>query len=546
MDCGGSLETEIEDGLTRLYRLVCIRKKLRREFNPKDMSNSENSKRIVKNTLALYFRQIITMVVALFTSRIVLQTLGVTDYGINNVVGGVVAMFGFLSNTLMVITQRFISVELGKGGDIVVLQKIFSTSMILHIGACVIVFILAETIGLWFLNNKLVIPAERMVAANWVYQFAVFGFLLSLLNAPLTALIISHEDMHIYGYMGIFDVVVRLLTVYLLVIINADKLIFLALFGFAVTCVVWLFYFIYCRRKYQEAKFSFVYDKSLLKELSGFGGYVFIASIFMVLNIYGINIMLNMFFGPAINAARGLSASVNAALISFGNNFKQALSPQLLKSYTQNNPEYMWNLCERGTRMLYFLFFIFSVPLLLETDFILKLWLSEVPEYTAIFTKLIIIDVLIGGLFWALGNINNATGNIKTYYSIGYISSILVLLLSYFVCKAGYEPQYVFVVPLLMCPITMAAQSVIMKKQVNFSIRFFTRKALVPIFFVSALSFLPFYFANKLFLQSFLYSCSVIVTSMLWTGVVIMFIGLKNNERIKIVAFVKRKIGVAV
>jgi O-antigen/teichoic acid export membrane protein len=486
------------------------------------------------------------MVVALFTSRIVLQTLGVTDYGINNVVGGVVAMFGFLSNTLMVITQRFISVELGKGGDVVVLRKIFSTSMILHIAACVIVVILAETIGLWFLNNKLVIPAERMVAANWVYQFAVFGFLLSLLNAPLTALIISHEDMHIYGYMGIFDVVVRLLTVYLLVIINADKLIFLALFGFAVTCVVWIFYFIYCRRKYQEAKFSFVYDKSLLKELSGYGGWVFIASIFMVLNIYGINIMLNMFFGPAINAARGLSASVNVALMSFGNNFKQALSPQLLKSYAQNNPEYMWNLCERGTRMLYFLFFIFSVPLLLETDFILKLWLGKVPEYTAIFTKLTVVVTLLGVLLYTLEMINHATGNIRAYSIIGYINSVTSLLIIYFVCKAGYEPQYALAIPLITFPIFLAARYMIMKKQVNFSIRFFTRKALAPIFFVSAVSFLPFYFVNKLFLKSFWYSCSVIVTSMLWAAVVIMFIGLKNNEREKILAFVKQKIGLAV
>ncbi|MCL1946967.1 MAG: lipopolysaccharide biosynthesis protein [Chitinivibrionia bacterium] len=511
------------------------------------MSNSENNKRIAKNTLALYFRQIITMVVALFTSRIVLQTLGVTDYGINNVVGGVVAMFGFLSNTLMVITQRFISVELGKGGNLDVLQKIFSTSMILHIVACVIVVILAETIGLWFLNNKLVIPAERIVAANWVYQFAVFGFVLSLLNAPLTALIISHEDMHIYGYMGIFDVVIRLLTVYLLVIINADKLIFLALFGFAVTCVVWLFYFIYCRKKYRYARFSFVYDKSMSKEISGYGGYMFIASVLMVFNIYGINIMLNMFFGPAINAARGIATSVNTALMSFGNNFKQALNPQLMKSYAQNDPEYMWNLVERGTRMLYFLFFIFSVPLLLETDFILKLWLGKVPEYTAIFTKLIIIVLLTEGLSSNLTTINHATGNIKAYCILVYYTrSVITLLLSYFVCKAGYKPQYVLAIPLFMFPIFMVLHYIILKKQVNFSIRFFAKKALVPIFFVSAVSFFPFYFVDKLFYESFFRSCVVIIISMLWTGIVIMFIGLKKNERIKIVAFVKRKIGLAV
>jgi len=509
-------------------------------------SNSENNKRIARNTIALYFRQIITMIVALFTSRIVLQTLGVTDYGINNIVGGVVGMFAFLSNTLVVITQRFISVELGKGGNIVVLRKIFSTSMMLHIASCVIVIILAEIIGLWFLNNKLVIPANRMIAANWVYQFAVFGFVLSMLNAPLKALIISHEDMHIYGYMGIFDVVVRLVTVYLLVIINADKLIFLALFGFAVTCIVWLIYFIYCRRKYQYARLSFSYDKSMSKELSGYGGYMFVASIFMVLEIYGINIMLNIFFGPAINAARGIATIVNTALMSFGNNFKQALTPQLYKSYAPNNPDDMWDLVERGARMLYFLFFIFSVPILLETGFILKLWLGNIPEYTVIFTQLTVVIALIGVLFYTLNIINHATGNIGMNSIIGYISSIITLLLSYFICKFGYEPQYVLAVPLLIFPISTAAFCIVMKKQVNFSIRLFARKALIPIFFVSLVSFFPFYFVNILFLQSFWYSCSVILTSMLWTGIVIMFIGLKKNERIKMLAFVKRKVGLAV
>jgi len=501
-----------------------------------------NTARIAKNTLALYFRQIITMVVALFTSRIVLQTLGVTDYGINNVVGGVVAMFGFMSNTLMGITQRFVSVELGKGGDITILRKIFSTSMILHIAACVIVVILAETIGLWFLNNKLVIPAERMIAANWVYQFVVFGFLLSLLNAPLTALIISHEDMHIYGYMGIFDVVMRLVTVYLLVIINADKLIFLALFGFAVSCIVWIFYFIYCRRKYQYARFSFVYDKSLLKELGGFGGYVFINSIFGILLEQGRNIMLNIFFGPAVNAAKGLANAVNLALLSFGNNFRVAFVPQLTKSYAANDKDIMWSLFECGTRITYFLFFIFSVPIFLETEFILKLWLGNVPDYTAIFTKFIIIDVLTATIFSVLWIITSASGKLKGFYVTSYVTCSLSLGLSYLFCKNDYQPQYVFVATFIIRFLFYPVYLILAKKIFGLSLRFFARKVIIPIFFVSAVSFFPFYFINKVFSESFFRSFVIIITSMLWTGLVIMFIGLKKNERIKIFNFVKRRI----
>ena len=505
-------------------------------------SNSENNKRIAKNTLVLYFRQIITMVVALFTSRIVLQTLGVTDYGINNVVGGVVMMFGFLSNTLMVITQRFISVELGKGGNIAVLRKIFSTSMILHIAACVIVVILAETVGLWFLNNKLVIPTERMIAANWLYQFAVFGFVLSLLNAPFTALIISHENMHVYGYMGIFDVVARLVSVYLLVIINADKLIFLALFGFAVTCIVWLFYFMYCQRKYQYARFSFVYDKSLLKDLGGFGGYTLCGYALYILSTQGVNIIMNIFFGLAVNTARGIASTVNVAIASFGNNLRTSFVPQLTKLYSVQDEKHLWELNERGTRMATFLALIFSVPVLLKTEFILKIWLGNVPDYAVVFIKVMIVESIISFMTGNLLYINNATGNIKAFQFVSYSSSILILGMSYLACKIGCTPKYVAFVPLLLKPLYFIAFSILMKKQVNFSIVSFTQKALIPIFFVSVVSFVPFYFANKFFPQSFWYSCLIILTNTLWTGIATMFIGLKNNERKKIFAFVKRNI----
>jgi len=482
------------------------------------------------------------MLVSLFTSRIVLQTLGVTDYGINNVVGGVVAMFGFISGALMSITQRFISVELGKGGDNAVLQKIFSTSMILHVCGGIIIVIIAETAGLWFLNNKLVIPAERIIAANWVYQFAIFGFFLSLLNAPLMALIISHEDIYVYGYMGIFDVVVRLITVYLLVIVSADKLIFFALLGFAVSCIVWLFYFIYCRKKYREARFSFVYDNSLIKELSVFGGWTFCGNFFFFLRIQGINILLNMFYGPAINAARGIAFAVNTALMSFGNNFAQAINPQLVKLYSAKDVQLMWDLVERGARMTYFLFFVFSVPILLKTDFILQLWLGNVPEYAGILTKLMIIEILVTSLSNTSKVIINATGKLVGISCISLVNSVIVLAFSYFLCKEGYAPYYALILPIItMLPVTVAIFA-LLKKLVNFSVRFFTKKALIPIFFVSSISFLPFYFGDKLLSESFLNSCVIIILSMFWTGFVIMFVGLRKNERVKLIVFIKRKV----
>lgn len=504
-------------------------------------ANIVNNKKIVKNTLALYFRQIIVMAVTMFTSRIILQALGVTDYGIYAIIGGVVAMFGFMSTTLMGITQRFISIELGKGSDTAVLRKIFSTSMILHAAIAIIVIILAETVGLWFLNSKLVIPAERMSAANWVYQFTVLGFVVTMLSAPLTALIISHEDMHVYGYMGIFDVAMRLAAVYLLVVIDSDKLTLFALFSFTITCLIWLFYYIYCRKKYIKMRFTPVYDKPLIKKLSGFGGYIFAGNIFSVLIVSGTGIILNIFFGPVVNAANGLANSVNSALLSFGNNFRQTLTPQIMMSYAANKLDAMWSLVERGTRMYFFLFLIFSLPVLLEIDFILKLWLKNVPEYTAVFIKLMIINALIGTLLSTFISVVNASGKLKGIYCTLYINHALILVFSYLVCKIGYPPQYVFVTYTVITLIFNPVYFALAKKIFNFPVRSFIRKALIPIFFVSALSFFPFYFAHKVFSESILRSCIVIITSMLWTGLVVTFVGLRKTERTKIINFMKRQ-----
>lgn len=483
------------------------------------------------------------MAVALFTARIVLQELGVTDYGINNVVGGVVAMLGFLSSTLMGITQRFISVELGKGGNPAVLQKIFSTSVMLHAAAGIAVIILAETVGLWFLNNKLVIPTERMAAAGWVYQFAVTGFLISLLNAPLTALIISHEDMHIYGYMGIFDAVARLITVYLLVIVTIDKLVFWALLGLIISAAVLLFYFIYCRWKYPEARLAFVYDNSLIKELGGFGGYVFADNIFLILLTQGTNILVNVFFGPAINAARGLANSINIALISFGSNFYQAIVPQITMACAANETSVMWKLVERGARLLFFLFFILAVPFLLETDFILKLWLNNVPEYTAVFTRILIIGALIDTFLSTFWCVVRASGKLKEAYYSAYAVNALSFVLCYLACKAGYPPHYVFIVIPLTRLLSWPYFFALAKKLFNFPVRDFAQKAIIPIFSVSFVSFLPFGAAYKFFPESTVRSLVIIAASTLWTGSAIISIGLKKDERSAAAAFVRRKLG---
>ena len=481
------------------------------------------------------------MAVALFTSRIVLQALGVTDFGINNVVAGVVGLFGFLSGTLMSITQRFITVELGKGNN-KALQKIFSTSMLMHISIGVLIIIVAETFGLWFLENKLVIPADRMTAARWVFQFTIFGFFLSLFNAPLMALITAHEDMHIYGYLGILDVLIRLATAYLLIIINVDKLMFFSIFGFTASCIVSSFYLLYCRKKYHETRFSFVFDKSLLREFGGFGGFVFIGNIFWILQVKGINILLNMFYGPAVNAAAGLSNSANGAVLSFANNFRQALNPPLTKSYAINQKEQAWNLLEYGTRFSFFLLLIFSVPLILETDFILKLWLKNVPEFTAIITKLMLLNILVEATFVLINTLILANGKLKTYYTIAYINSVLFLLFSYLSCKMSLAPYFPYIILPVLSIFFIPIRFFISKKELNLPVLFFIKKALLPIGFVSLISFFPFYFLKKFFINSPLNSFFIIIISIIWTCLCIILFGLRKSEILKIIALLKSKL----
>jgi len=239
-------------------------------------------------------------------------------------------------------------------GSIDTIQKVFSTNLVLYIILGLIIIILGQTLGVWFIRNKLVIPVERILAAMWVFQFALLGFFLSKICAPFKALVVAHEDMHIYGYVGIFEVIMRLITVYLLVIANADKLVTWAIFGFAVSCIIASYYVFYCRKKYPETRLSFSYDPSLIKELVRYGGFVFLNNILHISRTQGVNIILNLFFGPAVNAARGLAYAVDNVLLSFNTNFRQAMNPQLTKSCARNDMNYLWNLYERGVRISFF------------------------------------------------------------------------------------------------------------------------------------------------------------------------------------------------
>lgn len=407
------------------------------------MSNIEKNKRIAKNTLLLYFRLFLTMGVALYTSRVVLNTLGLVDFGVYSVVGSVVTMFSFLNGALSTATQRFFSVELGKQ-DYLKLKKVFSVSLSIHALLSIVIVILAETIGLWFLNTQMNIPSERMDAANWVYQFSVFSFALSVIQVPYNALIISREKMDIYAYVSIVEVLLRLLIVFILVWFGYDKLKLYSVLIFVVSFIVLLIYRGYCHRKFKECHYKFYKDKSLYISLTSFSSWSLFGSLSWVMMGEGLNIMLNIFFGSVLNASRGIAFQVNMAVSSFVNNFRIAVNPQIVKSCAIGDKVYMSTLLFESAKFSFYLLLLLTLPILLETKTILHVWLKLVPEYSVFFCQLVLINSLIQ--CFDIGIVFTAIGKIKENQFIGGFVYLLILPISYYLLKLGNSPEIIFYV----------------------------------------------------------------------------------------------------
>ena len=354
------------------------------------MDTSANNKRIAKNTILLYIRMFFIMAVTLYTSRVVLNTLGVVDFGIYNVVGGVVAMMGILNGAMAVSTQRYLTFELGRG-DMVRLKQVFSVCFTIFFLLSVIVVILAETVGLWFLHNKMVIPAERMTAANWVYQYSILACILSLVVNPFNAIIIAHERMNVYAYVSILEVSLKLAVVYLLLVIPADRLSTYGLLILISQAIVALTYIVYCWRHFKETHYRFYWERPLFLELVSYSGWNLFGSVSGLVKGQGLNILLNMFFNPAVNAARGIAYQINSAITQFFTNFYTAVRPQITKYYAQGDMEDMLKLVFRSSKFSFYLIMLISMPIVIEAPYIVNLWLGQLPEYVVPFTRLIIV-----------------------------------------------------------------------------------------------------------------------------------------------------------
>ena len=443
----------------------------------------ENGKRIAKNTLMLYFRMLITMGVTLYISRVVLNTLGAEDYGIYNVVGGVVAMLAFFNNSLSIATQRFFNVEMACG-DIESLNKVFSTSVFSYFIIVVIILVIAETVGLWFVKTQLTIPVDRIDAAIWVYQFSIFTFIINILSTPYNAAIIAHEQMSIFAYISIIEVLLKLFTAFLFIYVMVDKLILYAFLLLLISFLIRCLYVIYCRSHFEECKFHFVKDKRLLNKIFSFSGWMLTGTLASALNTQGINVLLNIFFGPICNAARGIAYQLQGAILAFIQNFMTAVQPQIMKLYSKGNIVDMTHLVYGATKYSFFLLLLLALPVLANTKFVLQIWLHDVPDNTLIFTRLIIIDSLINILFIPLGTITQASGRIKFYQIVVSLCFISVFIFSFVAFVLGYPSYYAFLISIFVNVLGLFFRLLILHKYYDFDIFMYMKNVLVRIIIV--------------------------------------------------------------
>lgn len=480
----------------------------------------------------LYVRMILTMLVSLYTSRVVLNTLGVEDYGTYNVVGGAVLLFGFFNGAMSSATQRFLTFDIGRE-DHVQLRKTFNATQIIHIGIALLIFILAETIGLWFVNNKLNLPEGRMEAARWVFHFSLFSFIVTVIQAPYNALIIARERMSVFAYISILDVSLKLFIVFMLTWISFDKLKLYGILIFVVSFIVAAIYRMYTRTHFEETKFLIVKDKSLYKTLISYSVWNLFGAVSLVVKAQGVSIMLNIFFGTVINAAQGVANQVSGTVASFVSNFQMASNPQIIKSYAADDMDYMTNLVIRTSKFSFFLLFILTLPIVLEIDYILKLWLKLVPDYTAIFTILILINALIDTISGPLMAAIAATGKIKVYQLVIGGLSILILPVSYLFFKFGYPPESTFIVSISFAVVAFVFRLLFIKRQMpEFPIRQFIQEILIrniPAVLLSVL--IPWLIITNMH-PGFTRLMLVTLTSLSISIITIYSVGLKRNEKL--------------
>ncbi|WP_201030990.1 lipopolysaccharide biosynthesis protein [Aliivibrio fischeri] len=492
------------------------------------------NKKILHNTLMLYTRQILIIFVSLYTVRVVLKELGVEEYGIYTVVAGIVALCSFLSGSMASATQRFFSYALGKK-DNKLLNTTFSVNLVIYMFIAIVAFFLLKTIGFWFVDNYLSIPLERKESAIILYEYSIYGFLLNILVSPLIAVIIAHEDMKTYAYLSINEAIMKLSVVFLLGYISLDKLELYGLLLLLVSIINFIVYFYISYRKYEEIQFKKLYwDYFLLKEIFIFTGWTIFGQFTTIIRSQAVTILINQFFNPSVVAARAIANTVASQVNMFSNNFNTGLYPPLIKSYAEGNNKEFLSLIYNGSKLTFFLFWVFALPLSLEIKTVFSIWLGDFPEDVILFTRLALVEALIFSISLPLTTAARAPGKIKIYeLSLG-LMQILIFIFSYIALKLNFEAYSVFIIAILVNIIMFFVRLVIISKLINLIILDFIKKVIFPIINIIFWSLLICFFIYKVMPESFYFSILNMVLSCFFSCVLIFFFGIELELREKI------------
>lgn len=507
------------------------------------MSNqtSDNNKRIAKNTLFLYLRMFVMMLTALFTSRIVLDVLGAADYGLNDIIGGVVVLFSFLNSALLSATQRFLNFHLGRQ-DYKQTNVVFCMSMNTYLLLSIVVVVLGETVGLWFVNTQLNIPSERMYAAQWVYQFTLIQFVINLLRVPYNASIIAYEKMNFYAYVSLVEVIAKLLVVYLLYITTFDKLIFYSFLYTIVPLIVAFIYKIYCNRNFDTTKYKRIWDRIAFKEMFSFSGWSLFGSLANLAAQQGLNILINIFYGVTVNAAAGIANQVSTNVYGFISNFQTAFQPQIVKTYAAKEVERFHKLIFQTSKFSYFMVLVLVLPILFTIDGILDIWLKEVPKYTAIFCRLILVFLSIEAITAPLWMSVQATGKIRNYQILVASLIFLNFPVAYIVLKLGMPVYSVWVIRIIVNIVVMIARYIYMKKKLNFPLLSYLKAVIAPILSVTFVA-IPIPLILNYMIHGFWQNMIIVgIATFALTILDVYFVGMNTHEKLLVRNMILKKI----
>lgn len=483
---------------------------------------------------------VLTLGVSLYTVRVVLKILGVEDYGIYNVVGGIVSLLSFITNSMAGASQRYFSFELGRG-DNIMLNKLFVLSIYAYLGISIIILLVCETIGLWFLSTKMTIPANRMIAAYWVYQSAIFSFLVSILTTPYISIIFAHERMRIYAYIAFLEVGLKLVVVYLLACFHWDKLQLYAILMLGSQILISSFYVLYCRKSFGECRYIFYWNAKKLKEMLSFAFWNMIGSLAGGLRSQGVNILINLFFNPAVNAARAVAFQMQSAVNGLRINFYNAVAPQITKLHSSNRHAEMINLVFMSSKLAFFLIMFLSVPMLIETPYILELWLGEAPEYSVLFTRLVIVELTIDIFNYPLDNALYACGKVRQYQI--WVSSLLLLIvpLSYVALKIAEKPEIPFWISIIISAFCFIPRLYFVHKFVALPIRKYLKQVVFVSYRVWAIASLLPCFCYVIIGDDNLFRLFIVcVISCISTSICIYWLGLNVAEKMIVRRYITR------